>query len=287
MQPSPYSEIVSSASVAGFIRPDDLETALAAISDGAVPVSGGTDVMLRRATEPVTLVDLMVLPLAGISGDGRGWTVGANATLTEVLEHPELSQTADGTIARMLRVVGSPLLRNRATIGGHLARGRLSDVIPVLLALDATITWYEGREYTADLADFYRDEVQRRPIIITRIGIPRPAARSGAAFRKFSRTHFDLAILNAACRIDRAADDTVARARVVVGETPALATSLPGAEAELVGRALSAHAIAAAAHTAAAEVSARRDDRASAEYRRTLTQVLVRRCLEEIGGRWS
>lgn len=278
---------MSSANVAGFVRPDDLAAAFAAITDGAVPVSGGTDVILRRPGQPLTLVDLTVLPLAGITATSAAYRIGATTTLSAMLEHEEVATLGDGIVGQMLRLVGSPLLRNRATIGGHLARGRLSDVIPVLLALDTTITWYEGREYTADLADFYRDAVHRRPLVVTAVTIPRPSARSGAAFRKFSRTHFDLAILNCACRVDRAPDDTVARARIVVGETPALAASLPGAEHDIVGRHLTARAIAAAATTAAAEIAAGDDERASAEYRRALTEVLVRRCLAEIAGRWA
>lgn len=287
MRASPYIGGVSSANVAGFVRPDDLEAAFAAITDGALPVSGGTDVILRRSPRPVTLVDLMALPLSGIAERGDAFRIGATTTLSEMLEHPGVAALGDGIVGQMLRLVGSPLLRNRATIGGHLARGRLSDVIPVLLALDATITWYEGREFTADLADFYRDAVHRRPLVVTAITIPQPGPRSGAAFRKFSRTHFDLAILNCACRIDLNGDDMVAAARIVVGETPALGASLPAAEAEAVGRRLTERTIAAIAAAAAAAVPAGSDERASEEYRRALTAVLVRRCLEEIAGRWA
>ena len=185
----------------------------------------------------------------------------------------------------MLRLVGSPLLRNRATIGGHLARGRLSDVIPVLLALDAVITWYDGTVREGPLADFYGSAVHRTPIIVTAVTIPAVHRPSTASFRKFSRTHFDLAILNCACRIDITDEGTVAAARVVVGETPALAASVTDAEVLLHGRPLDPTAITAAAALAATEIPARDDDRASAEYRRAIAEVLVRRCLADIASR--
>jgi CO/xanthine dehydrogenase FAD-binding subunit len=281
----PYSHLVSIADVPDFLRPTDLAAALAAVKGGAIPVSGGTDVMLRRPSAPAPMVDLTVLPLTGIGEAGGGFTIGANTTLSEMLEHPGIAAFADGVIADMLRLVGSPLLRNRATIGGHLARGRLSDVIPVLVALDATITWHDGSDHTALLADFYAAGTHRTPMIVTAAGLPPLNRPTGAAFLKFSRTHYDLAILNCACRVDVGDDGTVATSRIVVGETPALGARVGDAEAMLHDHPLVPSTIAAAAKIAAAEIPARDDDRASAEYRRAIAEVLVRRCLTEIGAR--
>lgn len=276
---------MSIVNVSGFVRPTDLASAYAAIRQGSVPVSGGTDLILHEPAAPVSLVDLTVLPLAGISASEGGFAIGATTTLSEMLEHPGLANHADGVLGEMLRLVGSPLLRNRATIGGHLARGRLSDVIPVLLALDAVITWYDGTVREGPLADFYGSAVHRTPIIVTAVTIPAVHRPSTASFRKFSRTHFDLAILNCACRIDITDEGTVAAARVVVGETPALAASVTDAEVLLHGRPLDPTAITAAAALAATEIPARDDDRASAEYRRAIAEVLVRRCLADIASR--
>jgi CO/xanthine dehydrogenase FAD-binding subunit len=276
---------VSIANVTGFVRPTDLAAAFIAVAHGAIPVSGGTDVILHEPSRPSELVDLMRLPLAGITVADGGFEIGATTTLTDMLEHPALAAAFDGVVADMLRLVGSPLLRNRATIGGHLARGRLSDVIPVLLALDAEVSWYDGADRKGSLAAFYAGEIHRTPIIITGVSIPAARRPTAAAFRKFSRTHFDLAILNCACRVDLGDDGAVGAARVVVGETPGLGASVADAEVLLHGRPLDPDAIAAAATIAATEIPARTDDRASAEYRRALAEVLVRRCLTDIAAR--
>ena len=61
--------------------------------------------------------------------------------------------------------VGTSLLRNVATIGGHLARSRLSDIVPTLLALDATVTVYDGKERTMPLATFYAEGVNRQRLL--------------------------------------------------------------------------------------------------------------------------
>ncbi|MEX1207014.1 MAG: FAD binding domain-containing protein [Acidimicrobiia bacterium] len=270
--------------IVAFERPTNITEAFAAIANGAVPVSGGTDVILHRRRSPTTLVDLTGLPLAGISRVENNIVVGATTTMTEMLHHAETAAVANGVIAQMLREVGSPLLRNVATIGGHVARGRLSDVIPVLLALDSTIQFHDGSDKSESLAGFYAREGHREPLIVTGVTIPVPQAGSAAAFRKFSRTRFDLAILNAACRVDLDGE-TVSAARIVVGETPALGASLAACEASLVGGPLDESAIERCATVAASAVPARDDDRASAEYRRTLGAVLVRRCLRDAAGR--
>lgn len=273
---------MSIANVSHFVRPPDLSAAVAAVRAGAIPVSGGTDVMLHPPAQAVAMVDLTVLPLSGVESFRGGVRVGATTTLTAMLGDPRVTAIAGGVIGTMLVEVGSPLLRNRATIGGHLARGRLSDVIPVLLALDATITWNDGSAHTQSLAGFYREGRHRTPLIITAVTIPESPPRSDAAFRKFTRTAFELAILNCACRIDLGEDAAIAAARVVIGETPAVAASLSDVEVHLAGRPLSPEVILAASQMAAAAVPARSDERATAEYRRVLAEVLVRRCLTEI-----
>ena len=258
---------------------------MAAVRAGAIPVSGGTDVMLHPPAQATEMVDLTVLPLAGIESYRGGVRIGATTTLTAMLGDPLVTAIAGGVVATMLVEVGSPLLRNRATIGGHLARGRLSDVIPVLLALDATITWNDGSAHTQSLAGFYREGRHRTPLVITAVTIPQPPPRSGAAFRKFTRTAFELAILNCACRIDLDNNAAISAARVVVGETPAVAASMSDVEVHLAGRPFTPEVIQASAHMAAAAVPARSDERATAEYRRVLAEVLVRRCLTEIAER--
>ncbi|HSM02252.1 MAG TPA: FAD binding domain-containing protein [Acidimicrobiia bacterium] len=267
--------------VAAFTRPATLAEAFQLVADGAIPVSGGTDVILRRRLGEAVLADLTGLPLAGIVVGYDAVVIGGTTTLTEMLEHEALEALAGGVLVTMLRRVGSPLLRNVATIGGHLARGRLSDIVPVLLALDASIQYHDGEDRTDTLESFYADGKNVHPFIVTGLTIPVPRDSSASAFRKFSRTGFDLAILNAACHIDLEGN-RVSTARVVVGETPALGARVPAAEEELLGEPLDARTIDRAAATAASAIPAGDDDRGSAGYRRALAEVLVRRCLLEI-----
>lgn len=277
---------MSLTGITAYLRPATLEEALALLGEGALAVGGGTDVIRHPHTGVTTLVDLGALPLRYIRQD-RGFAVGATATLTDMLEHRGLAAHLDGVVAGMLGGVGSPLLRNAATIGGHLARGRYSDVVPVLLALDAGITLFDGSEHTVPLAAYYQEGLHRGRSLITEVGIPAAGADTAAAFLKFTRTSFDFALLNCAVRVRRDAAGTVTECRVAVGETPGLGTLIDPAADRLLGHALDDEHIEAAAAVAAAAIPAQDDQRASAEYRRALCRVGVRRCLAETRRRFA
>ncbi len=268
-----------------YVRPSSLDEVLALVSaGGARIVAGGTDVILHPSPEVRTLVDLSALDLDYIDGDGDHFRIGAMATLTAMLEHDGLAGLLDGFIAGMLRQVGSPLLRNIATIGGHLARGRLSDVIPVLLALDARVGFFDGAHRELDLAGYYGGDLHRTPMVVTEVVVPRPGGEAAASFLKFARTAYDLAALNCACLV-RVEDGRVAHSRVVIGETPRLGRSVAAAEEALTARPLDGDTIEATARVASETVEVGDDLRASADYRRHLAYVLTKRCLTEISER--
>jgi len=271
---------MSLTGITAYLRPQTLEEAYSCLGSGALAVAGGTDVLRHTHVGVHTLVDVSALPLRYIR-DERGFAIGANTTLTDLLEHAGLAAYLDGVIAGMLRAVGSPLLRNAATIGGHLARRRYSDIVPVLLALDAGVTVYEGAERTLPLAAFYAEGTGRSRILITEVQIPPAGKDTAASFLKFSRTIFDFALLNCAVLVRRGGDGRVEHCRIVVGETPALGASVLEAEDVLRGAALDDASIAAAAEAAAAAVPFAGDQRAAADYRQALCRVAVRRCLEE------
>lgn len=276
---------MSVSNIEALVRPTTIEEAFAALGDDALPIAGGTDVMLHDRKRPTTLVDLMDLPLADITQSDDGFTVGANATLTAMLEHPGLAAHLGGVLPEMLVHVGSPLLRNVATLGGHLARGRLSDVIPVLAALDTTIHWYDGQDREGPISSFYEEEHHRSRMLITGVTIPALDGHAAAGFHKFLRTFFDLALLNAACVLRLDDDGIIDMARVVVGETPALGTTATGAEEFLAGGPPTTAAFVEAGRIAKAGVKTRADSRASAEYRSQLVGAAVERCLAKVAAR--
>ncbi len=265
--------------IQSYLRPADLGEAWALLTErGAAArlVSGGTDLTIHCPPEVHTLIDLARVGIGGVEDTAEGGVrFGATATLTEVAEHPTAASYLGGVIPEMMVHVGSPLLRNAAAVGGQVARGRLSDVVPVLLALDATITVYDGTERDMALEDYYADDVHRGPHIVTGVTLP-PEPPGSAAYLRFSRTAFDHALVGVACRVEPAGG--LAGFRVVVAQAPGIGARVPAAEDALAGGA-TPERIDRAAAAAARSVPTRDDRWAGAEYRTHLIEVLVRRCL--------
>jgi CO/xanthine dehydrogenase FAD-binding subunit len=126
-----------------FLRPSSWSEALAikASRPDAVPIAGGTDVMVELNFDhrrPAALIDLKpVAELAEWSEvDGR-LRVGACVPYVRIIG--ELGQRLPG-LAMASRTVGSPQIRNRGTVGGNLgAASPAGDTHPILLATDAII----------------------------------------------------------------------------------------------------------------------------------------------------
>ncbi|WP_367129000.1 xanthine dehydrogenase family protein subunit M [Saccharothrix sp. HUAS TT1] len=131
-----------------FLRPDTLAEALTlkAQRPDAVPIAGGTDVMVelnfdhRRPAALLDLTRIAELRAWEVAGDeGRGGTVriGSGVSYTRIIE--ELGERLPG-LAMASRTVGSPQIRNRGTVGGNLgAASPAGDTHPVLLVADATV----------------------------------------------------------------------------------------------------------------------------------------------------
>lgn len=265
--------------IEAFHRPRSLEAVWRLLDEGGPStrlVGGGTDLTIACPPEVRVLVDLAGAGLDRIETTPTAVRIGAMATLTDLLSDPVLSTLAGGIVGEMLPEVGSPLLRNAATIGGHLARGHLSDVIPVLVALGAEVTVYDGREHRMALEDYYRTGSNTAPHVLVAVTVPRTA--TAGAFRRLSRTRYDYALVTAACRVDRHGAE-VGAARIVVGASSRVAGRIPAAEAVLVGTAMEEDVLAEAAGAVADLVEPAGDRAASREYRRHLAEVLVLRCL--------
>ena len=124
--------------------PRTLDEAVGALRDDpdALVIAGGTDLMVdlnAGRVRPATVVSL-----AGVD-ELRGWrreddevVVGATTTY-RALEQPDFAALVPA-LAQAARTVGSPQIRNAATIGGNIGTASpAGDTLPVLAALDATV----------------------------------------------------------------------------------------------------------------------------------------------------
>jgi CO/xanthine dehydrogenase FAD-binding subunit len=143
-----------------FIQPASWADALAvkAATPAALPVAGGTDVMVELnfdARRPETLLDLTrISELAGWDTDDGRIRLGAAVTYSQLID--DLGGRLPG-LAMAARTVGSPQIRNRGTVGGNLgAASPAGDCHPPLLAAGAEIEIHSVRgTRTIPAEDFY------------------------------------------------------------------------------------------------------------------------------------
>src|SRR6266550_3309724 len=124
------------------LTPRTLEEALALKAErpDAVPIQGGTDVMVElnfdRARPPALLNLNEVGELRGWSRENGSIRLGAGLTYTEAMDAP-LSDALPA-LAEASRTVGGPQIRNRGTVGGNLGTASpAGDALPPLLIGDA------------------------------------------------------------------------------------------------------------------------------------------------------
>ncbi|MGE5830796.1 MAG: FAD binding domain-containing protein, partial [Micromonosporaceae bacterium] len=126
-----------------FAQPTRWADALAAKADNplAVPIAGGTDLMVGLnfgRPAPAALLDLTrVAELAEWDRDDGQLRLGAGVPYAQIIT--ELAAEAPA-LAVASRTVGSPQIRNRATVAGNLGTASpAGDAHPPLLATGATV----------------------------------------------------------------------------------------------------------------------------------------------------
>jgi CO/xanthine dehydrogenase FAD-binding subunit len=126
------------------LTPRSLDEALRLRSEhaGAVPIEGGTDVMVELNFDwarPEVILNLNeVRELKGWSRDDGALRLGAGLTYDEAMQSPLSDELP--ALAEASRTVGSPQIRNRGTIGGNLGTASpAGDALPPLLVEQAEI----------------------------------------------------------------------------------------------------------------------------------------------------
>lgn len=265
-----------------YVRPTSIDQAVGLLvehGDDAKLLAGGHSLlplMKLRLAAPALLVDIGRLSeLSYVGEEGDTVVIGALTRHRDV-QTSEVLRRHVPLLAHVAGQVGDPQVRHRGTIGGSIAHGDpASDLPAACLALDASFTVVgPAGERVVAAADFFRGflETALAPDeVLTRITV-RKTTHAGWSFQKFNRRAQDWAIVGVAA----VRNGSTGVALVNMGSTPIRATAVEAALAA------GADAVEAAAH-AADGLTPPEDLNASADYRRHLAQVLVRRALQEAG----
>ena len=250
------------------LTPRTLEEALALKAERpeAVPIQGGTDVMVElnfdRARPPALLNLNEVSELRGWSRENGTLRLGSGLTYTEAMELREPLKA----LAEASRTVGGPQIRNRGTIGGNLGTASpAGDALPPLLVYGAEVELASTRgERAMTLRDFVlgpkRNALEADELIVG-VRLPVPGPRQ--TFMKVGpRNAMVIAVVSLALLVD---GDEARASFGSAGPVPGLVTS--SVDDDLPER--------------VAEAASPIDDvRGTARYRRHALRVLTQRALE-------
>jgi carbon-monoxide dehydrogenase medium subunit len=275
-----------------LIRPDSMAEALLQreqYGKDGMPVAGGQSllVLLRnRLIDPKVLIDLERLEeLRGVQQKTDGISVGAMTTLYDLLSSPEVRATAP-LLSQAASKVGSTAIRNLGTIGGNLCHNEPgADLPPALLALDAVVE-LRNRQGTRKvrLPEFFRGYFETAVTpdeLLSAVEIPALPGRASAVYLKHAISAEDLAIAGVAVVLipDQQDSRQARELRIGLGGVASIPFRASQAENAVRGAVLNDAAIREAGEIAASEADPMTDPHASAEYRRKMVKVLVRRAI--------
>jgi len=273
-----------------YQAPANLEEAcqiMAHYGDQARLLAGGTDLLIalkKNRIFPSQVVALdRVEELKGMGVDNDGLYLGARTTAAEIMDI-DFGMGGDA-LTQAASQLGSPLIRNLATVGGNLATAMpAADMAPPLLALQASLILERyGDQREVELKDFFvcpGEQVMLPEEVLSVIYLPCLPEATGGAFEKLGvRKALERAIVSVAAVVSLAEDNrTIADARIALGAvapTPMLATEAAGS---LIGKKAVAKNFTAAASIAAREARPR-GLRTSAVYSRLMVETLTIRAL--------
>jgi carbon-monoxide dehydrogenase medium subunit len=280
-----------------YTAPTTLDEALSLLSEyggRANVIAGGTDLVpklkRREIGAPEYVIDLKGIPgLDEIKYDAGGLRLGALVTIGMVEDSARIQQ-GFGILAQAARSMASPQVRNRGTIAGNICNAVPSaDSAPPLLTLGAGLKIISGKgERTVNIADFFTGPGQTAlgdDEILREIQIPdMPPGAKGVYLKLTPRRAMDLAIVGVAVVVIPQ-DGICQDIRIALGAVAPTPIRAKKAEAVLKGQKLDDALIEKAAQAAAGEAKPIDDQRASAEYRRDMVGVLVKRAIKQAIGR--
>ena len=279
-----------------LLEPNSLGEALALLDADdpeTRPIAGGTALMLMMKSglyRPRRLISLhrvadgldAIRPAAG-----GALEIGAMVRLSVLERAPELRHAAP-SIAEALLTHSNIRVRNVATIGGNLAHADPHmDLPPLLMTLGAgvRVAGPAGERMIAveDLFASYLETVLAGDELIIALIVPPQRGRRAAYLKCTARSADDWPALGVAAAL--AAEDGIAcEVRIAIGAATETAMRLRGAEAAVEGRRIDDALLREAGRTAAAEAPVVADQHGSADYKRALVGVYVRRALHQAWG---
>ena len=285
----------SGRAISEVVRPATLHDALVALAaePSRRPIAGGTDLLLEFArneqADSATVVDLTSINgFAMITESADSLRLGGGVTHSQVVDDARCVGSAL-PLAQACLEVGSPQLRNRATVAGNLVTASpANDTISALMALDASLELAsldaDGSmtTRTVPVAEFFtgfRETVLRPGELIAAIDVPKLGVeRRGLWFKVGLRKNQAISVVHGGLVLGFDGD-VLTSARLALGSVAPTVVMIDEFAEALIGSSLTKDVIGAASSVAGSSVSPISDGRGTSEYRTSVVESVVQRAL--------
>ena len=275
-----------------YFEPRTVREATQILSDygeKAQILAGGIDLIPRMQKGDIRaeyVVNIQKIPdLERIEPDGKqGITLGAMSRLRSI-EVSGAIQNKYPILYEAIHQITSVQAKYMGTAVGNLCVATpASDVATSLFALGAQLKITGPKGERIELIEkFYVDyhlTSLKRGEMVTEVLLPNPPPGTGTAFFNLVRTRADIAKIGAATAI--VVQNGICReVRIAIGAAAPTVFRAVKAETLLTGQKITPQVINKAAETAAGETKPITDIRSTANYRKEMARVLVRRALEK------
>jgi carbon-monoxide dehydrogenase medium subunit len=269
---------------------DEAVGLLARYDGQARVVGGGTDLILdlQQGNEHPVAALVDVTRIVGLNEirEADGYiTIGAGVTHNQIVESALLQQKATALVEASY-VVGGPQVRNVATIGGNVAHALpAADGTTALNALDAEVevASYSGRRWIPFISIFLgpgKSAIDSTREVLTALRFKATGEHEASASSRIMRPQgVALPIMNFSTKV-RVIDDRIEAVALAVAPVAPTPFRCKQTEAFLTGKLANADSIEAAVEVLLSECKPRTSPhRATAEYRKEVLPVLLRRTL--------
>jgi carbon-monoxide dehydrogenase medium subunit len=281
-----------------YHAPYSLDEALALLDHhggDARLLAGGTDLvpgMRAGRQKPGHVINIKRIEgLRRLEANGEGLYIGALVSVADLMRSPAVRKDYPALVEAAASMAAVQI-RNLATVGGNLCNASpAADLAPPLIALNAEVE-IAGRQGSRWLSvmDFFegpgRSALAEGEMLIG-VRAPKPEPDQHSIYLKMApRGAMDIAVVGIAVALTKG-NGVCRQARIVMGAVGPTPLRAAKAEQTLHGQSIGAEHIRQAARLAADESRPIDDVRASAWYRKTITETLTRRALFSLIGRES
>jgi carbon-monoxide dehydrogenase medium subunit len=257
-------------------------------------LAGGTDLLVWnyiRNKRPPHILSLKALPDLDYLNylPGEGLRIGAKTKVAELLVDPVVKAKFPA-LHEAASVFATPQIRNMATVVGNVMRGSpAGDCSCAILALGGQLVLHgPAGQRLVDIDDFwisYGVTARQPDELAVELRIPEPGATCRSGFHRLTRVHEDLAKLNVAVRLEML-HGTCTGVRIAMGCAGPVPLRLRETEKLLRGSQLSDGLLKKIGDCVRAEISPIDDQRSTAEYRREVAAVIVKREIQRLSAAW-